>query len=171
MTHIIRFPVPDFLKDFDARISSYAKQIERARPRTFPTEDRIYIIDYRLNILFASPDLTGDMTNFFFAYGQAGHNEQDFYCDSSAFTASPPGILHDKREMVDFLMDYCFLPIEELFSTVAVIFFEAELAKIKPLSQLQTVILMERYRPENLVNWETLPNEAERLRVYGPEQL
>lgn len=167
---IIRFPVPELLKEFDARLSSYAKQVERARPSAFPNGDRIYIIDYRLNVLFATLDPDGQMTDFFLTYSGHGHDGQDAYCDSRPWTGQPYGAPYPKYEMVNFLLEYDFLPVEELFHAVTVIFCGEELQEVIPLSQFQTALLMEKYRDKSLLDWEKIIQKAQHLCVYGPEQ-
>lgn len=45
--------LPDYLSTFEKCLRRLARQKKSLKPTSFPTEYRVYIIDYRLNILFA----------------------------------------------------------------------------------------------------------------------
>ena len=48
--------LPDYLSTFEKCLRRLARQKKSLKPTSFPTGYRVYIIDYRLNILFASLD-------------------------------------------------------------------------------------------------------------------
>lgn len=160
----IPFQFPDYLEDFTQKVNSYAKQTKECKPKEFPSAWRTYIIDYRLNILFAALDVTGNIATCFSNYGKYGANTEDYYYGDGSHVGhvfveqSKKGnaFVYDSDEMVSFLNANGFLPLEELSNASALVFGGSKLVEKRLISQYQTALLMEKFRNENLIDWETL---------------
>ena len=79
LKQVISVPLPPYLEDLSKRLDAYAKQIKRCRPAMFPEAYRVYLVDYRLNFLFAAYDETGEIATYFSKFGTFGHRLTDAY--------------------------------------------------------------------------------------------
>ncbi|MCM1304598.1 MAG: hypothetical protein NC305_13450 [Lachnospiraceae bacterium] len=158
MLGIIPCELPQYLSSYSERLKYYASLKDRLRPVSFPDAYRVYIIDYRLNVLFAALDASGKMATYFSKYGKYAHDlEYYYYGDGEKFgDVLIPSFAYDKNSMKRFLQSFGFLPIEELSMASALIFDGDELSDRRLLSQYQTQVLMEKYRNRNLVDWKNI---------------
>ena len=158
---ILSMPLPEYLSELSDRLDSYAKQMKKCKPKEFPKAYRIYIMDYRLNLLFAGLDTTGKVATFFSKYGKFGHCITDsYYGDGSKIGDVLPWTSYNFPEMMSFLVNYGFLPIEELAAPVALVFDGEELSDWRLLSQYQLCLLMERFSTKNLIDWKARIQDA-----------
>lgn len=162
---IIPAPIPKYLSKYSEKLHYYASRINDLKPSSFPEAYRAYIIDYRLNILFAALDTTGKMSTYFSKYGRfAPTIEDNYYGDGEKIgDALLPSFTYDANSLKRFLRSYGFLPVEELSMASALVYEEDELVERRLLSQYQTQLLMEKYRRQNLVDWKTLIQQEKDL--------
>ena len=64
-------------------------------------------------------------------------------------------------EMMSFMYNYGFLPVEELAAPAALVYEQDRLVERRILSQYQLCLLMEKFREENLVDWVRLIQDAQ----------
>lgn len=161
---VISAPLPPYLGQLSKQLDAYAKQIKRCRPAMFPEAYRVYLVDYRLNFLFAAYDETGEIATCFSKYGRFGHGLTDaYYGDGELIGDVLPTGVYDTREMIDFMNHYGFLPVEELASPAALVFDREYLVERCILSQYQLCLLMEKFRSKNLVDWTCNVRDAQDL--------
>lgn len=151
-------PTPQYLDSFGKCIDYYSRRIAEFTPKSFPDSYRIYIIDNRLNVLFAALDSSGEMATYFSKYGKFGHNFEDYnYGDGACFeNFSKNGISYDSKKLLAFSNNYNFVPLEIFASASALVFDESKLVEQRLLSQFQTCLLLEKFKSENLVDWDAL---------------
>lgn len=151
-------PLPEYLETYEECLRHHANRRKQVTPSEFSNDLRIYIIDYRLNILFAALDSDGKIATGFSKYACQSSILEDYcYGDGEYIGGSLlPGEHYDTHSMADFSIKYGFLPIEELSMATALIFVGNHLDDRRPLSQFQTQVLMHRYRTKNLVDWNTI---------------
>lgn len=151
---------PEYLSELQKMIDAFAEQAPACCPKEFPLEYRVYLMDYRMNVLFAGLDKTGEIATCFSQYGKQAHKLTDAYFgDGSLFDPlrySAKGSYYDPVEVGDMVLKYGFLPLEELASPIALVYCGDKLDETRMLSQLQLCVLMERFREENLVDWEKI---------------
>lgn len=162
---IIPGSIPQYLSTYSERIKYYASHKNELKPASFPDAYRIYIIDYRLNILFAALDTNGKMSTYFSKYGKYAQREEDYYYGNGEQfgDALIPSFSYDKSSMERFQQSFGFLPIEELSMASALIYDGDDLADRRPLSQYQTQVLIEKYRSKNQVDWEKIIQQEKSL--------
>lgn len=157
--------LPAYLESYQKRLFYYAGSVHKLLPSSFPKAYRVYIIDCRLNILFAALDPTGKMATYFSKYGHASHTMEDYYFgDGSTPDAqklSGPGFTYDFKQMAAFSKKYGFLPIEEMSLASAVIYNGPDIAERRLLSQYQVQLLSEKFHGKNLVDWRMLINRTQ----------
>ena len=151
LKYVIEIPYPSYLKDFYEVVNHFAGQVKSSKPKSFPNGFRVYIMDYRLNILFATIDLTGKIATFFSKYGYNARLIDDhYYGDGSLIRAMFPVA----SELI--AVKYGFIPAEELARSTILIFKNEILEEKRLISQYQVSLLMEKYRSKNLVDWKEL---------------
>lgn len=159
---------PEYLHDFKEKTLSYSKQLKRLRPRKkdISPDIRIYILDHRLNLLFAALDDTGKMATYIscFCAQYKRHNiERHYYGDGSkAFDEYPCKIdgqlcfRPDPRQTSAFNNQYGFVP-SELFADPVVLFFQEDiLTRVDSTTMEHCVLIMEKYHSKNLVDLKTI---------------
>lgn len=158
---------PEYLQNYRAKINEYIDNYLCAKPSEQAGAFRIYIIDYRLNVLFAALDPSGEMANFFSKFSKNGNEPEDYYYgdgevigDAVIFDGSN-GFVYDKKSIAKFYNEYKFVPLEELASAAVAIFDDDGLAECLTLSQLQTTLLLQKYSDENLVNFKELYSDMD----------
>ncbi|RKJ33394.1 hypothetical protein D7X33_39155 [Butyricicoccus sp. 1XD8-22] len=174
LKQIIPAPLPEYLLDLSDVLEDYSKQIKRCRPKSFPKEYRIYLIDYRLNILFAALDSTGNMANSFSRFGKEAYRITDCYYGDGELIGDFHAYKEDgevkfsynSSEMLSFVVKYGFLPIEELAAPTAMIFAGEDLLECRSLSQYQLCLLLEQFRSKNLLDWKQLIKDAKSYYGY-----
>lgn len=167
LKQVIVAPIPPCLGTLRERVDDYATQINRCKPKTFPESYRVYLVDYRLNFLFASLDGTGEIATYFSKYGRAAHNlTHAYYGDGSLVGDVPIGGTYDLKEILNFHMKYGFMPIEELAAPAALVYDQDQLVERVIISQYQLCLLMEKYRQENLVDWKHIIEDAQNRYPY-----
>lgn len=162
---IIPCSLPQYLSTYNERLKYHASLKDSLRPASFPEAYRVYIIDYRLNILFAALDTDGKMPTYFSKYGRHAQNMEDnYYGDGEKFgDALIPSFTYDGNSMKHFLHSFGFLPIEELSMASALVYDGDELSDRRLLSQYQTQVLIEKYRSKNLVDWKSIIQQEKSL--------
>ena len=150
--------LPDYLSTFEKCLRRLARQKKSLKPTSFPTEYRVYIIDYRLNILFASLDPDGRIATSFSKYPCNSKTMEDYYYGDGEFIGGSmlPGDPYDNTSMINFSSKYGFLPVEELSMASALVFVGDHIDERRCLSQFQTQVLMQRYRSKNFVDWKEI---------------
>lgn len=153
---------PEYLRDYKKKINECINKYLCSKPSEPVDAFRIYIVDYRLNVLFAGLDTTGEIATFFSKFGKRGNEVEDWYCGDGeviggavVFDGSN-GFIYDKKSIKKFSDEYKFVPLEELSSAAVAIFDDDGLAEYLMLSQLQTTLLLQRYSCENLVDFKKL---------------
>jgi len=164
---IMPTPFPKYLCDYGELITDYSKQIKKVTPKFFPNAYRVYIIDYRLNVLFASLDTSGKIATSFSKYGKFGFRTEDYYYGiGESIGGVFHGFNHDRIKLMSFLSDFGFLPIEELSMSAALIYNGAEIEERVKLSQYQVLALMERFRKNNFISWKQRIDNTKSLHPY-----
>lgn len=157
--------LPAYLESYQKRLFYYAGSVHELIPDSLPKAYRIYIIDCRLNILFAALDPTGKVATYFSKYGHKSHTMEDYHFgDSSCLGAQKlcgPGFTYNTKQLAAFYEKYGFLPIEEMSLASAVIYEGAEIAERRLLSQYQVQHLSEKFHGKNLVDWKALINRTQ----------
>lgn len=150
--------LPNYLESYEKCLKHNAKRLKQSKPSSFPNEFRIYLVDYRLNILFAALDPDGKIATGFSKYSCQSSIPEDYYYGNGEFIGGSllPGEPYDAFSMSGFSSKYDFLPIEELSMASSLIFVGEHLDDRRPLSQFQTQVLMHRYRTKNLINWNAI---------------
>lgn len=164
LKQVISAPLPPYLEELSKQLDAYAKQIKRCLPAMFPEAYRVYLVDYRLNFLFAAYDETGEIATYFSKYGKFGRKLTDAYYGDGALIGD---VLltgeYDTEEMIDFMDHYGFLPVEELASPAALVYDREQLVERRILSQYQLCLLMEKFRSKNLIDWTCNVRDAQDL--------
>lgn len=157
----ISIPLPLYMEEFKSFLDYYPTQVKKLKPSRFPDGTRIYIIDNRLNFIFATIDNSGSIRRFFRHYAQHGRHLED-YTFGDENTATTPLDSPGKRNYAAQLKikkEYDTLPLDEL-TMPAVLFFEQEFLKYyHPISFFQACSLMEKYRSENYIDWNALVDQ------------
>ncbi len=180
LKQIIPAPFPEYLCELSDEIDDYSKQMKRCKPKFFPNAYRLYLIDYRLNILFAGLDTTGKMANCFCHYGKQAHRITDCYYGDGEFIGDfyayreigedgengEVKFSYNASEMRSFVTKYGFLPIEELAAPASMIFAGEHLVDCRSISQYQLCLLLERFRSKNIVDWKQLIKNAKSYYGY-----
>lgn len=162
LKQVIAAPMPLYLRELSELVDAYSRQIKKYRPKTFPEAYRVYLVDYRLNFLFAAYDETGKIATYFSKYGKQAHRLTDaYYGDGELIGDVFPGGTYDITEMLNFTLHYGFLPVEELASPAALVFDHDQLVERRILSQYQLCLLMEKFRSKNLIDWNRLIQTAQ----------
>lgn len=164
---------PDYLVNFREKVTSYSKQLKRLKPlkRDIPPDIRIYILDHRLNLLFAALDDTGRMATYFSQFCvqyKHGDIEKHYYGDGAkAFDEHPfqqNGELcfrPDPQEIYEFNKLYGFVP-SELFAAPTVLFFQGiELCRIDSTTMEHCVLLMEKFHSKNIVDIKSILQDVQ----------
>lgn len=161
LKQVITAPMPPYLRELSERVDAYASQAKKCKPKEFPEPYRVYLVDYRLNFLFACLDETGKIATYFSRYGKRAHDLTDaYYGDGSLIGDVFPGGTYDLQEMLNFTLHYGFLPVEELAAPAALVYDNDQLVERRILSQYQLCLLMEKFRSKNLVDWKRLIRDA-----------
>lgn len=161
---VISAPIPSYLEELSNLVDSYAKQIKKCKPKEFPEAYRVYLVDYRLNFLFAAYDVTGEIATYFSKYGKFAHRITDaYYGDGELIGDVPPMGSYNVEEMLNFMLNYGFLPVEEIAAPAALVYDHDQLVERRILSQYQLCLLMEKFRSKNLVDWNRLIQDAQKL--------
>lgn len=165
LLNIIPGEIPKYLSTYDRRLKYYASHKSEFKPASFPAAYRVYIIDYRLNILFAALDTAGKMPTYFSKYGKYAHSMEDYYYGDGEQIGDVliPSFAYDKHSLERFHHSFGFLPIEEFSMASALVYEEDDLAERRLLSQYQTQVLMEKYRSKNLVDWKSIIQQEKLL--------
>lgn len=155
---VISLPFPKYLSNYSECVNYHAKRIKTLKPKVFPDSYRVYIVDYRLNILFATLDLNGKIATYFSKYGKFGHDIEDYYYGDGEYIGDVTlsNFQHNNQQIKIFSSKYGFLPIEEFSMAAALVYDGAELVERRSLSQFQTILLMEKYKSKNLVDWKAI---------------
>lgn len=153
---------PKYLQNYTSKMNEYIDKYLCAKPAEQIDAFRIYIVDYRLNILFAGLDSTGEIATFISKFSKRGNELEDCYYgdgevigDATIFDGSN-GFIYDKKSIKRFSDEYKFVPLEELASAAVAIYDDDGLAEHLMLSQLQTTLLLQKYSNENLVDFKKL---------------
>ena len=159
---IIPMPLPKYLRKFSECLIYYSNRVDELKPDTFPEAYRVYIMDYRLNILFAALDTTGKIATYFSKYGKYAHDIEDYcYGDGELIgDAIFPQMSYDSKSLLSFEKRYGFMPVDELSMASALVFQNEELLERRQISQFQTALLMEKFRSKNLIDWKSLVSRA-----------
>lgn len=161
LKQVIAAPMPPYLKELSDRVDAYANQAKKCKPKEFPEPYRVYLVDYRLNFLFAGLDETGKIATCFSKYGKSAHSLTDaYYGDGSLIGDVFPAGTYNLEEMLNFTHHYGFLPVEELAAPAALVYDNDKLVERRILSQYQLCLLMEKYRSKNLIDWKRLIQDA-----------
>lgn len=161
LKQVIAAPMPLYLRELSERVDAYAAQVKKCKPKVFPEPYRVYLVDYRLNFLFAALDETGKIATYFSKYGKSAHKLTDaYYGDGSLIGGFLPGGTYDLPEMLNFTLNYGFLPVEELAAPAALVYDNDQLVERRILSQYQLCLLLEKFRSKNLVDWKRLIQDA-----------
>lgn len=167
LKQVISVPMPSYLKELSDLVDAYAKQAKKCRPKEFPAAYRVYLVDYRLNFLFAAYDKTGKIATCFSKYGKFAHRLTDaYYGDGELIGDVPPMGTYDAEEMMGFMVHYGFLPVEELAAPAALVYDYDQLVERRILSQYQLCLLMEKFRSKNLIDWKYLIRKEQELYPY-----
>lgn len=151
---------PDYLRLYKSKIYSYANNIDKYKPNEFPLKYRVYIIDYRLNIIFAGLDTSGKMSTFFSKYGKYSHDIEDYYFgDGEKLEEKISGFInYNSKGLKKFSESYGFIPVEELSMSTILICADEEIQEHRLISTFQTMILLEKYRTKNEIDWKQIIN-------------
>ncbi len=151
---------PDYLKIYKSKIHSYANNLQEYKPEHFPLGYRVYIIDNRLNIIFAGLDKSGKMSTFFSYYSKYEHNIEDYHFgDGEKLEEKINGFTdYNSKGLKQFSESYGFMPIEELSMLNVLICNEDEIKEQRLISTFQTMILLEKYRTKNEIDWKQIIN-------------
>ena len=158
LLEMISVPFPEYLRDYEECLRYHADRLNQVTPSEFSNELRVYIMDYRLNVLFAALDSDGKIATAFSKYPCNSTIPEDYYYGDGEYIGGSlyPGQRYDTRSMLNFSLKYGFLPIEELSMSTTLVFYGDHLDDRRPLSQFQTQVLMQRYRTKNLVDWNAI---------------
>lgn len=162
---IIPVSLPQYLSAYSERIKYYAAHKSEFKPASFSDAYRVYIIDYRLNVLFAAFDTNGKMATYFSKYGKYAHTMEDYYYGDGEKIGDVliPSFTYDKKSLAHFQHSYGFLPIEELSMASALVYEGDDLSDRRLLSQYQTQVLIQKYRNQNLVDWKAIIQQEKAL--------
>lgn len=156
--------LPPYLKNYQERLVYYSGNVETLRPASFPNAYRVYIVDSRLNILFAALDPTGKLATYFSKYVHASHTMEDYNFGDGSESGSQrlctSGFNYDTNQLITFSKKYGFLPIEEMSLASSLIYDGDKLEELRLLSQYQVQLLTEKFHSKNLVDWKILINHA-----------
>lgn len=153
--------LPDYLEQFHQTLNYNLEQTANSKPEEPPTEFRVYIIDSRLNILFANSDATRKISLFYYDYVKHYRNIQD-YCFGNGRSGTIPvsAIESDAEELTKFKNAYGYLPLEELCTSFLVIFDVDKNGddhiNIKFLTTYQVQLLIEKFRSKNFIDWKKI---------------
>jgi hypothetical protein len=158
----INFPFPSYLEDFSKCVDYYRKRVEQLKPAAFPAGTRVYIIDNRLNFIFASIDSAGTTANFFSQYGKHGRHLEDYTFGDEFHTSHPlvTPMECNRNAFLQIVQTYDTLPIDELNMPSILIYQEDRLEKYRNISIFQACMLMEKFRDQNLVDWDLLVRQV-----------
>lgn len=167
---------PTYLENLHDRVMSYSTQMATLRPRKkeISPDIRIYILDHRLNLLFATLDSTGKIATFMSKFcaqykkyeaeqyyygdgmdGQSPLEPQDYVINGEDVYTADPYVLKSFSER------YGFVPSELFAAPVLLIFQGASLAEIRRTTVEHCVLLMEKFHSKNLVDLKKIVNSVE----------
>lgn len=155
---MVSIPLPLYMEEFRSFLDYYPKQIKKLKPKTFPIGKRIYIVDNRLNFIFATIDNNGSTNRFFRHYAQHGRHSED-YTFGDENTATTPLDSPGKRNFnaqLEIRREYDMLPLDELTMPAVLIFDQYSLEMYHPISFFQACSLMEKFRSVNYIDWNAL---------------
>lgn len=150
MDHVFPKEPPEYLCEYAARLKHHAIRGRDYRPDAFPEATRTYIFDNRMHALFAMLDETRDATRMMYDYAQGGFEIEDYI-----FGYGVEGI-EESAHLERFVRQYQFVPNDFLAFNHLAFFFEDRFIAAAHLSTAQTVVLLERYREQNLVDLKRL---------------
>lgn len=154
---IVNVPFPRYLSKLDELMTYYSNHVEDFKPEVFPDAYRVYIVDYRMNILFAALDTTGKMAAFMVTYLKEFANLEDCYYGDGTLPFDPfLPVNYDLHELKKFSDKYEFLPVEELSMPKILIFRDEEMKVKMDASQYQIYLLLEKFKARNLIDWKTM---------------
>lgn len=160
---MVSIPLPLYMEEFRSFLDYYPKQIKKLKPKTFPVGKRIYIVDNRLNFIFATIDTTGDINKFFRHYGKHGLHMEDYSYGSEETANTSIDSLRscNKDALMQFKIEYDALPLDELTLPTILILDQDRLEEYRNISFFQSCTLMEKYRSENYIDWHALVDQLD----------
>lgn len=164
LKNMVAISLPLYMQEFRSFLDYYPKQVKKLKPKSFPTGKRIYIVDNRLNFIFATIDNDGSIDRFFRHYAQHGFHSED-YTFGDENTATVPLDSPCERNLNalrEIKKKYDTLPIDELTLPAILIFDQDSLKMYHSISFFQACSLMEKYRSVNYVDWEALAAQLDK---------
>lgn len=154
----IAIPLPIYMEEFRSFIEYYPKQIKKLKPARFPSGKRIYIMDNRLNFIFATIDKTGNVKRFFYGYARHGLHAEDYTFGSEDTASTPIETLGYRNydALMKIRSEYDTLPLDEITMPSILIFDQDRLETHHKISFFQACTLMEKYRAINYIDWPAL---------------
>lgn len=150
-------PSDFYLETFSEKLHSYASQVSQVKPKTFTEDVRIYIIDCRLNVLFATLDKKGKVANSICHFKKYTCSTEDYHFSDRIDSAPTPwSPQQDIIFLAKFYSDYGYLPLEPFSHPSLAIFVDDRLEQLDILTQYQVTVLMEKYKRRNLINWKDI---------------
>lgn len=167
---------PSDLHTFQKYMNYWASRKKELSSGPFPGPYRIYIIDNRLNILFATVTAEGEIPTFFSKYGKFGTQPEadEYYGDGRAvgdavIDGNFPETSYNKHSLSVFAEKYGFIPVEDLAMSTMLIFENEEVTDRRLLTQFQAALLMEKFHAKNLVNWKKLIRNVQEDNLLLPQ--
>ncbi|MFI3230261.1 MAG: hypothetical protein R3Y29_01750 [bacterium] len=149
--------LPEYLRSFNESLNYNISQLSKNIPKEPPSGYRIYIIDYRLNILFATIDPTGKIPTFCLAYSKQYHDITDYLFGNGRTGKIPISYIEcDEFQLDKFKNTFGYLPIEELCTNFVAIFDAENLTELRYLTPYQTQFLLEKYKTKNYIDWKQI---------------
>lgn len=100
------------------------------------------------------------MSTFFSKYGKYSHDIEDYYFgDGEKLEEKISGFInYNSKGLKKFSESYGFIPVEELSMSTILICADEEIQEHRLISTFQTMILLEKYRTKNEIDWKQIIN-------------
>lgn len=155
---VITIPLPFYMEEFKRFLDYYPKQVKKLKPSHFPDGKRIYIVDNRLNFIFATIDTVGTINQFFRHYGKHGFHAEDYTYGDEETAQTPLASLlsYNYDALMEIKMQYDTIPLDEMTLPAILIFDQDRFELHRNISFFQACTLMEKYRSQNYIDWKAL---------------
>lgn len=149
--------LPEYLSRLEKRIVyfGYSKPLQ---PKPFPTGNRVYILDNRLNIVFLALDDKGELSTYFsklaaYCKDISDNVYGDGYITKSKFCI---GDYYNPKTMKRFRNTYGFLPMEDFARPSIYIFNGENMVDTRFISQYSMALLLLKFQRKNIIQWQNI---------------
>ena len=153
-----QFTFPPYLRDLSDRMHTYASQVEQVKPKRFPKGYRLYVIDQRLRTSLILHDANGGkVTQFCYEFARYQRPLDEYIFGDGeklekAFRYDLFAMKYDSVLVDQFISSYGFIPFDEFAMPMLLVFDGPKLDDRRILSSWQALMLLEKYREQNLVD-------------------